>query len=234
VNSRLTDELRHKITARLKDEPSDTKLSNEFGVSRKTIWRLRRATEPRPASVEIVPPAPEKEIKVEIPATPKAPSIKPKAAAKPKAAKKVPAKKAMLRHQSSVMPKVDTVKVHLSTYFAVQLLRGENVRDVLKIVMDLADKKKNLFRKIQILDITPIGGVSVVRFRSDMEDAHSVVKDLKDRVLVTSGIGGYQALFPTGRVGKFPASIMCVGPKMGYGQTYAGTRIKRWKQQFAA
>jgi hypothetical protein len=38
----LSDERRTELLARLLVEPSDTKLSLEFGVSRKALWRMRQ------------------------------------------------------------------------------------------------------------------------------------------------------------------------------------------------
>jgi hypothetical protein len=57
---------------------------------------------------------------------------------------------------------------------------------------------------------------------------------LADRGNILDIMGTYNVRFPNGRTGKYPASTMCAAPKIGFGQTYAGTRIKRWKQQFAA
>jgi len=235
VTSRLSDELRSRITARLSDESSDTKLASEFGVSRKTIWRLRNPQvkpRPRPKSEEIPPPPTDVAMTVVVPPNPPVPRVSnnhelrepPPPVTKP----------ARRRTRSDVIPKVDPVKVHLSTYFAVQLLRCEKAIDVLRLVLEDADKKGILFRKIQVLDITSVGGTSFVRFRSDVSDAHTIVKDFPDRAIITQSLEGYRAWFPSGKTGKFPASSMCVGPKMGYGQTYVGTRVKRWKQQFAA
>lgn len=235
MTSKLSEELRSRILSRIKEESSDTKLSKEFDVSRKTIWRLRKEQPPQEPAArlkEITPPPPPKEtpVKVEIPPTPSVPQVPvvDHNAALPETR---PVRRSRI---SDVIQKVDPVKVHLVTYFAVQLLRGEHVKDVLKIVLEEADKKGVLFRKIQILDITPLGVTPFVRFRSDVEDAHLVVQDLVDRAIVTQSHEGFQAYFPSGRSGKFPTSSMCLGPKMGYGQTYAGTRIKRWKKQFAA
>lgn len=225
----LTEDRRKELVARLATEPSDTKLSNEFGISRKTIWRMRQALKTRTD----IPVPSESQVmrKVEVPAAPQPkatmPTTEPEAAV-PEVAPSAPPVREDPR------PKVDVEPVVLSTYFAVQLLRGENSKDVAHVVLTSADAKGILFRKLQVLDLCSVGAFSFVRFRSDMNDAFEIVRTLTSRGIIVELGGAYTVQFPNGRQGKYPTSTMCSAPKVGFGQVYAGTRIKRWKQQFAA
>jgi len=240
----LSDERRTELLARLATEPSDTKLSLEFGISRKALWRMRQnlkkdaapvvpvpvMTPPAPEASKplppvVIPPAPVP--KVVVPKVLKAP---PQAVTTPTLVQPPPAP-----FPEDPRPKVDVEPVHLSTYFAVQLLRGESHKQVANVILTEAEAKGILFRKLQVLDIVSVGTTSFVRFRGDLPDAFAVLKALRDRALIVpDSVGAYTVTFPNGRSGKFPGSSMCSSPKMGFGHTYAGTRIKKWKQQFAA
>lgn len=233
----LTEDRRKELLARLATEPSDTKLSNEFGISRKTIWRMRQSlkdpTAPAPPSESqvmrkvVVPDEP----KAEAPMPPSEPVVAPPAASSvpPPAVVASP-----VIPKEDVRPKVDTTPVHLSTYFAVQLLRGESYKDVANAVLTAADAKGVLFYKLQVLDITVVGATAFVRFRADMPDAFAVVRNMTTRGIIVMLGGTYIVQFPGGKQGKYPTSTMCSAPKVGFGQVYAGTKIKRWKHQFAA
>jgi hypothetical protein len=224
----LSAERRQDLLSKLATEPSDTKLATEFGISRKTVWRMRQKPGAEAMPNAITPPAPAK-------ATP--PVVIP-AAPVPKVAiprvMKVPVAAPPLASVHDVMPKVDVELVRLNTYFAVQLLKGEAFKQVCQMVLTAADAQGVLFRKLQVLDITVVGNAAFVRFRSDMQDCRKVLNSLEDRANIMESGGSYSVWFPNGRTGKFPVSTMCCAPKIGFGQTYAGTRIKRWKQQFAA
>jgi len=207
---KLSNELRQGILSKIPEEPSDTKLSQEFGVSRKTIWRLRRS---EPKNNEIIPPKPRKMASINIPQTP-IPVFPP------------PPKQSPIRSKANVK---------LGTYFGIQLLRGENYKDVAYLVTEAAERTGVLFRKLQVLDLPSIGATSFVRFRSDIEDIQAVIGYMLMegpwRAHIVQERDAYIAQLP-GRSGKYSTSSMCATPRMGLGQTFAGTRIKRWKFQF--
>lgn len=216
MSTRLSEDLKVKIFARLAEESSDTVLANEFDVSRKTIWRMRQ--------------------KMTAPQKPSEPQTKPS----PFPPKRVSARASSLRKDQEkpmqdVTPKVDVVPVKLKTYFAVQKLGGEHYLNVVEAVLDSAHAQGILFRKIQVMDLSSVGGASFVRFRSDLEDALPVLQPLLEKravIALEPGTSNFKAVFPTGRTGNFPISTMLMGPKMGYGQVYVGTKIRRWKEQF--
>jgi hypothetical protein len=258
----LSDERRTELLARLLIEPSDTKLALEFGISRKTLWRMRQAqknpaspvptavmTPPAPGAAVKLPPVvipPIKVPKVAVPKVPKSP-VTPKTPTPeavvtseivtpevvPEVVKAVPT--LVPPFPEDPRPKVDVEPVYLNTFFAIQLLRGESHKQVANVVLTEAEAKGVLFRKLQVLDIVSVGTTAFVRFRGDLPNAFAVVKTLQDRaIIVINADGTYTVTFPNGKSGKFPGSAMCSSPKVGFGHTYAGTRIKRWKQQFAA
>ena len=122
----------------------------------------------------------------------------------------------------------------LGTYFAVQLLRCEHVKDVARAVMEAADARGVLFRKLQVMDFVSIGTSSYVRFRSDLEEPDAVLTGL-NRGFISFRDGNYRFTFPDGRQGvRFPTTTMCSVQKAGFGQTYSGPKVKRWTQQFAS
>lgn len=133
-----------------------------------------------------------------------------------------------------VVPKVDTEPVVLGAYFAVQILRGESVGAVANAVLTAADASGILFRKLQVMDIMAVGATPFVRFRSDITGLDKVLGSLPARSLISSdSSGAYIVSFQDGRRGKYPTATMNSSPKLGFGQTFAGTRIARWSQQFA-
>ena len=122
----------------------------------------------------------------------------------------------------------------MATYFAVQLLRGEHVKEVVKAIMLAAESKGLLFRKLQVMDFVSIGTQSFVRFRSDLAEPAAVLASLK-RGFIAFADGNYRFTFADGRPGvKFPTSIMCSIQKVGFGTVYAGPKLKRWAQQFVS
>jgi len=250
VTSALTPELRQIALARIAEEPSDTKLSNELGISRKTLWRLRQSlTAPQekepapppptpkeepvlPRTQEITPPpmpSPSDTPKVEIPPLPKvdAPPLRVVGSSSEVPGVELP---------KDVLPKVDVAPTHLSTYFAVQMLPREAVRDVAQVLLNEADSKGILFRKLQALDTVAVGTTLFARFRADFTDTegYTIMRALKGRGTIAQVYGSYTVQLTNGRSGKYPTATMCATAKAGFGQVFAGTRIKRWKQQFVA
>jgi len=239
----LSDERRQELLARLVTEPSDTKLALEFGVSRKALWRMRQTLKApsRPvakAQPVITPPAPVAKAlpKVVIPASPV-----PRVTA-PKVLKAPPVSPPQTRTAPTLVPplsedprpKVDVEPVILSTYFALQILRGESYKHVANAVLAEAESKSILFRKLQVLDLLSVGTTVFVRFRSDLPDAAKALRALRNRALIASDRSGtYTVTFPDGRSGKYPGATMHSSPKIGFGHTYAGTRIKLWGRQFS-
>lgn len=217
--SKLSEEKLAELTSRLASE-TDTQLSRAFEVSRKTIWRLRQAlmkvngTEvAKPAKITLAPPLVARPAPVERAKEPPLP----------------------LSPAASVLPKVDVEPTVLSTYFGVQILRGDTQKTLIEKILMVADRQGLLFRKIQVLDQVAFGAQTFLRVRSDLPDAMPVVSDLaKDRAIIAHIQGTYIAQFPDGRTGKVPTSTMCSSLKTGFGQVYAGTRIKKWKTQFKA
>lgn len=132
-------------------------------------------------------------------------------------------------------PKADLVEpVLLGAYFGVEILRGETTKDVASTVLNAADRAGNLFRKLQVLDTTLVGTVAFVRFRSDLTGAYALLRSLTSRGVIVEMGGAYITHLSNGRSGRIPTSTMCSAVKIGFGQVYAGTKIKRWRQQFAA
>ena len=243
MHSKLPENKRQRIFARLESEPSDTILAREFGVHRKTIWRLRKEADSKRAeslsttrkNKTIPPPPTSNPPKVKIPpmATPNIHTKLEPSKAPPKSASQATTVPTGERHVD-VSPKVNTVKVQLGTYFAVQRLGRDNYKNVSEAVLEAAYLHKILFRKLQILELMSVGATSFFRFRSDVEDVSLIIEELlKERAVISQGLdGGYKARFPNGKTGKVSTALMCLEPKGGYGQTYAGTRIRRWRDQF--
>jgi hypothetical protein len=222
---KLSDELRQKIISRLSMESSDTVLAKEFGVHRKTIWRLRQI--PHVKSDEIIPPPSKELAPIEIPPVSPVPEIPERSIPAPR-----PEKPSKLNQETS--KETDILSpTELHTYFAVQILKRENYKDVVQTVLSAADANKILFRKIQVLDVNPVGATNFVKFRSDVADASGIVKNLEGRAFIIKIDGSFIVHFPNGRIGgKYPIFGMCSTPKIGFGHTFAGTRVKRWRYQF--
>jgi hypothetical protein len=221
MSSKIPDELYHKIVARL-TEPSDTKLAKEFNVSRKTIWRFRQVL---------------KEIKETATNVQHfyAGSITPKPVSIVKTKQPSP----QIREEVKVVPllepnesKTEVFSVKLGTYFAVQVLPREKDKEIVWELLLAAETEKIFFRKIQVLDRIAVGATSLVLFRSDVQRVQDIVKHLKNRAYIVQVDGSFTVHFPNGRTGKCPVAIMCSIPKTGFGQTFVGTKIVRWKHQF--
>jgi len=222
----LTDKQRQKIVDKLASEPSDSKLADKFGTSRTTVWRLRqeetakqvklkRAKARMKAKEKIKPAVKTVRAPVPMPVAPVAPVEAKPAAVDP-------------------TPKVDAEPSVLGTYFAVQLLRCEHIKEVANAVMQAAETRGALFRKLQVMDLVSVGTVTFVRFRSDLANPGAVLTNL-NRGFISFLDGNYRITFADGRQGvKFPTTIMCSVQKVGFGQTFAGPKIKRWAQQFAS
>jgi hypothetical protein len=136
--------------------------------------------------------------------------------------------------KQAVAPKVDVEPVVLGSYFAIQILRGESYRDVVKAFLFAAEESGVLFRKLQVMDIMAIGTTAFVRIRSDVADLSKVLEKMTNRSRVSAdSTGSYVVNFQDGRSGKYPTTTMNSSHKLGFGQTFVGTRIQRWKQQFA-
>jgi hypothetical protein len=211
----IPEEVRREILSKLPGEPSDTVLSKEFGVSRKTIYRLRKLL---PKREKIRPPPPPKVEDVPPIGTPPVPAI--------------PESKEEPPPESAVKPKVTMSSVQLGTYFAIQLLQGENYMDVAYAVTAAADSAGILFRKLQVLDLPTFGTTNFVRFRSDIEDIRAVIKSLGRESYIIQESSAFIARLPNGRKGKYSTSAMLAAPRMGLGQVFFGTRVKRWEHQF--
>jgi hypothetical protein len=277
----LDPKLRQRIISKIPKESSDSVLAEQFGTSRKTVWRLRqeaadakkvvpqpkikakpvvlvkkkaeakpeavvaptiRAVEPPKKPVEVAPPAPETVKVVPVSRSEpvrEAPKVEPIVAPKAPIPVPIPLSVALPPLQpkpirkSDVMPKVDTEAVALSNYFSVHILRGESYRTVSKLVLDAAEADGVLFRKLQVMDIHAVGTTPFVRFRSDV-DLTRILSKLEGRgtITVDPATGSYMARFVDGRGGKYPTSVMNAAPKLGFGQIFAATRIKRWRAQF--
>lgn len=295
------------LIEKLPGEPSDTKLAIEFGIHRKSIWRVRQAqASSKAASVEAVsvksnvvavqpvtpivkdPSGPNSvwggdgtltvlsQISPSIPKPPTKRTPKPRPLKKPpehqiaiEVAPIVAAEtdalvppiaepiveepivvepvKPILRVVETIRPPAEATppaeaegvpfsKVVVEAapwiYFAIESLRGENFKHVTQIVLEAADKRGILFRRLQVLDIISVGAKAFVRFRADMANLQPVVNELKDRGVIHEFGGGYVVQLVDGRKAKFSMATMCSVPKAGFGQLFVGTRIKRWAKQF--
>jgi len=245
-NPRLPEELLKKIISRLASEPSDTRLSEEFGVSRKTIWRLRQAPvikvpkpthTPRKKTVTSLQketvPLPQEEINLSLQ---KDESLATTITTVPPPPPPPIEKEALQENPLPVVAvskgPLEVIVTVLDTYFAVQLLPRESYKEVVQIVLTTANAEKILFRKIQVLDISSIGTTNFVRFRSDVQNVKIILERLKERASIVQVDGSFMIQFPDGRSGKCPAALMCATPKIGFGQTFVGTKIARWRHQF--
>lgn len=229
---KLSEVQQSLLITRLLQEPSDTKLAQEFGIHRKSIWRLRQKHAVQHSSTidrrrereTTLPPAGVPVPDVSLPPTSPLPIIptdqNPKV---PNSDIKPSAPKVVVESESTTL-----------SYFAVQIFGFENFKAVVKVVLEAASKQGLLFRKLQVLDVTSIGAFKFIRFRADLQDINSLANGLIDRGVIFQNGGTYFVHFVDGRNGKVPASTMCAVSKVGFGQTFVGTRIKRWKAQFAA
>lgn len=254
-SNKIPDAIRNQILARISTEPSDTKLAKEFGVHRKSIYRLRQGIEKEVPVVAKAPAskAPASKVVVSAHAAKTAPIAKTPVVplSKNDVRSAVPASKpsvsvvpkgtvAIDSHlvENAPQGKTETNKTKaeaiMSTYFAVQAKYGESFKDVVRLVLQEADNKNLLFRKLEVLDVITVGRTQLFRFRSDLDKFDPLAKSFKDRACVYACTGSYLITLPDGRSGKVPVSLMCSTPRSGFGQTYVGTKIKRWEQQFSA
>jgi len=223
---KLSEELRQQIVSKLAIEPSDTLIAKEFGVHRKTVWRLRQTC--RAKTDEIIPPPKEETKPVKIPPSPLVPDISERSIPAPRPEK---TKISEQVQEAKVSPSI--LSPELNTYFAVQMMRWEHYKEVVQVVLMAAAANKILFRKIQVLDVSTVGATSFVRFRSDVEDASAIVKSLEKRAFIIKENDAFMIHFPDDRVGgKYPTFSMCSTPKVGFGHTFVGTKVARWKNQF--
>lgn len=213
----LTEKRRQKVISKLSSQMSDNEIALKCGVSRSTVWRIRHdeaAKEAKRKRALARMKAKEKRAKVEAPRAVPMPPLAP------------PAETV----ERSVLPKVDAEPVTMGSYFAVQILKGESVKDVAYAVMEMAESAKALFRKLQILDCITVGTTPFARFRSDLGDPVAVLKG-SNRGCIAFVDGAYRVLFD-GRQVKHPTAVMLSAHRAGFGQIYAGPKIARWRAQF--
>jgi len=143
-------------------------------------------------------------------------------------------KKKSTEAKVDLMPKVDAVPVHTNTFFGIQILRTDrSYRELAKLVCELAAQEGFLFRKLQVLDVTPVGSTSLVRFRTDLQDVEAILGLITGRAVAFSDPNGvYQVKFPNGKIGKLASAIMCTPAQPGFGDWYVGPKIKDWETQF--
>jgi transcriptional regulator with XRE-family HTH domain len=226
----LTDKQRQKVISKLSSQMSDNEIAEKCGVSRSTVWRIRQDEAEKLAKLKRAEARTKAREKKRIQATdvkppkPEAPPQKPAAVAQPPES---PAIAPVI----PIFPKVDAEPVTMANYFAVQILRGESVKDVAYDLMKAAEGAGELFRKLQILDCISVGTTAFARFRSDLGDVASVLS-ASGRGFIAFSDGCYRATFTDGRQVKYPTTVMCSVQKSGFGQSYAGPKIIRWAQQF--
>jgi hypothetical protein len=233
MQNNLTDEVRRAVLSKIPEEPSDTKLAKAFGISRKTIWRLRKTLKRN----EIIPPPLKKAKRTKLDSLlsiPKVVEKEPEIKVTPEVKEPISEIKVALQYEKpKPEPILKSNVVQLITHFAIQLLRRENFKDVAYEVISAAASAKILFRKLQVLDDQlSIGATTFVRFRADIQDIHPLIEHLKERAYICVENDAFVVQFPDGRKGKYPSSIMCATPHMGPNHFFAGTRIARWKYQF--
>lgn len=242
----LTDKQRQKVLSKLSSEMSDNEIAEKCGVSRSTVWRIRQDEAAREAKRKrslARMKAKEKRAQVE---------LKPVKAVKktwkdrvervpvtvvvqiPTLAEVLRDPPTLQESQSEivpVMPKVDVEPVVMANYFAVQILRGESVKDVAYAVMMAAEGERVLFRKLQILDCISVGTTPFARFRSDLGELPMSLS--AERGVISFVDGCYRVSFTDGRQVKYPTTVICSVQKAGFGAVYAGPKIQRWAQQFS-
>ena len=220
----LTDKQRQKVISKL-PKMSDNEIAEKCGVSRSTVWRIRQdvtAQEMKRKRAAARMKAKEKKASEVVPRESR---IRP-----PAAVPVAPLEPSNVVPVHEVVPKVDVEPVALVHYFAVQVLRGESVRDVVAAVMKAAEAEGLLFRKLQTLDCISVGTMPFARFRSDL--AELPVGLGTQRGVIAFVDGSYRVSFTDGRHVKYPTTVMCSVQKAGFGVMFAGTRIARWAQQF--
>lgn len=245
----LTDKQRQKIISKLSSEMSDSEIADKCSVSRSTVWRIRQdeaARETKRKRSLARMKAKEKRAQAEKPA--KSPPRPVKATLGKERIERTPltvesqgTTPAEVRlgaptvpetqPEVPVMPKVDVEPVIMANYFAVQILRGESVKDVAYAVMKAAEGARVLFRKLQILDCISVGTTAFARFRSDLGDIALILKD-SGRGYIAFADGCYRVTFTDGRQVKYPTTVICSVQKAGFGNVFAGTKLIRWAQQF--
>ena len=233
----LTDKQRQKIISKLSSQMSDNEIAEKCGVSRSTVWRIRQdeaAKEAKRKRTLARMKAKEKRAQVEPAKTVKGSWKERVEQAAVTLEVEIPTVASVLREPPTlaVLPKVDTEPVTMAHYFAVQILRGESVKDVAYALMKAAEGASVLFRKLQILDCISVGTTAFARFRSDLSDVEAILKD-SDRGYISFSEGCYRVTFTDGRQVKYPTTVICSVQKAGFGQTYAGPKIARWAHQFA-
>lgn len=224
----LTEKQRQKIIDKLASEPSDVKLADKFGISRTTVWRIRQDETTKQAKLKRAKARMKAKETNKMQTT-----MKPAIVPAPAPVVTAPAPVIQALPKIDPTPRVDAEPVAMGTYFAVQLLRCEHIKDVANAIMQAAESRGVLFRKLQVMDFVSVGTSSFVRFRSDLAEPATVLSGLK-RGFISFAEGNYRFTFADGRQGvRFPTTIMCSVQKVGFGQTFAGPKIRRWAQQFA-
>lgn len=221
----LTDKQRQRVISKL-PKMSDNEIAEKCGVSRSTVWRIRQDVTAQEAKRKRAAARMKAKEKKASEVVPREPRVRTSAAVAPAAA--LEPSNVVPVHE--VVPKVDVEPVALVHYFAVQVLRGESVRDVVAAVMKAAEAEGLLFRKLQTLDCISVGTMPFARFRSDLPELPVGLGT--QRGVIAFVDGGYRVSFTDGRQVKYPTAVMCSVQKAGFGITFAGTRIARWAQQF--
>jgi hypothetical protein len=232
----LSEKQRQKIISKLSSQMSDNEIAEKCGVSRTTVWRIRQdetAKQAKRKRIEARMKAKEKQAAETAPKT--SPAAIPPVLVEvvsPAVAAKVEVQPENNVEHLPVMPKVDVEPVNLANYFAVQILRGESVKDVAYAVIKAAEAEGFLFRKLQVLDCISVGTASFARFRSDLGDLASIL-NASNRGYIAFDDGCYRVSLPGHRPGlKYPTTVLCSVGKSGFGQIYAGPKVARWAQQF--
>ena len=123
----------------------------------------------------------------------------------------------------------------LNCYFAVQMLRGESVKQVAGAICQAGSDQMTLFRRLEVLDVIQIASYPFLRCRSDIIDNRLVLETLaaQQRGYVTADAGGrYTVRLSDGRVGPVTGMTMHTTSKPGHQRMFKGPKIKLWSRQF--
>lgn len=116
------------------------------------------------------------------------------------------------------------------SFYAIQLLPGENDHQALKGLMYLAAECGESFAGLEVFGTFKIQRNVFVRFRSDLDVGKLGQKLLDGGRGVIRGDGA--VLFPGGKHGIYSMTAMCATKQVGEHRTYRGTKDKFWKRQF--
>jgi hypothetical protein len=119
-----------------------------------------------------------------------------------------------------------------TSYFAVEVKRGETPHVVAGVVINAAIAAGLKFKELEVMGDLEIAGAKFVRFRADVYSIKEALDKVKDRGLIQLQGTTFQVALTNGRKGTLPLERMLVTPRMDQAVKYRGPGQPYAERQF--